>query len=169
MKLTVTVVALCILCGCAIEPMLSTKDQQIDTQCKQVISAIAKDIVGMKTNFTELVDFAPGNPVVMGETAPEGMQVQDFRITYYHEFEYVKGQDKTQSYYRPKTGGCIINIQLFPNGDGWQGFHDDEYTRNLDKLASKTGVRLQTSIQTQNPELTSRLQRIVLDRFKVLE
>jgi len=169
MTRAVTFAAFGLLCGFVTPCAQGATNLQTQAQCKQVISAMAEDIAGLKTNFTELANFAPTNPVVFGNAIPVEMQLQGLRITYFHNFEYIKGPDKTQSYYRPKPGGCILNIQLFPDGDSWAGFRVDKFTRNLDRRASKTGVRLQASIQTQNKELAARLERIIIDRFKAVE
>lgn len=158
-----------LLFGCGTYVAVGSNNQQTEAQCRKVINAMAQDIVGLKTGFVELANFSAPNPVVMGNVIPEAGQVQDLRITYFHNSQYVKGKDKTQGNHQPNLGGCIIQIQLFPDGGSWPGFRSDEYTRNLDRRSEKTGVRLQASIQTQNKELAARLEASVRKRFMELE
>ena len=169
MKRGVIIVAVAILCAHAAYSEQDTANLQAQAQCKGVISAIAADIVALKTNFTELANFAPANPIMFGNVIPTKIQQQELRITYFNNSEYVNGPGKKQGHYRLKPAGCILNIQIFPDGGSWAGFLLDEHTRNLDERSEATGARIQASIQTQNEELIDCLEKIIRDRFRAIE
>ena len=143
-------------------------NEQTDAQCEYAIKGIVQDIASIKTNYAELANFDPANPVVFGDVIPKETQHQNLRVTYFNNCEYIDAAKGRKGYYLLKPGGCILKIQLFPDGGSWAGFLMNENIRNID-IRSETGAQLQATIQTQNNELSDRIEQIVRNRFKALD
>ena len=166
-RLTIIIATIVLICS-RLPTFAQSTNEQINAQCIEAVRAMVQDIADIKTNYAELANFDPANPVVFGNVIPKETQHQSLRVTYFNNCEYVEAAQGRKGYYLLKPGGCILKIQLFPGGGSWAGFLMDENIRNID-IRSETGVQLQATIQTQNKELSDRIEQIVRNRFKSLE
>ena len=163
----ISIAAIGLICS-NLASFAQSTNEQIDAQCGEVIKGMVQDIASIKTNYAELANFDPANPVVFGNVIPKESQHQNLRVSYFNNYEYVEPAQGRKGHYRLNPGGCILKIQLFPDGGSWAGFLIDENIRNID-VRSETGVQLQASIQTPNKELSDRIEQIVRSRFKALD
>ena len=156
------------VCGCSNSiPQKKDNLPNMKSRCEQAMLAICSEIAKLKPRFPELANFGPQNTVVPGNVVPRTKQLTGLRLDYYHNFKHIQGPDKTQSYYKADDGGCILNVQLFPEGGSWEGFRSG--VRTLDILCEPTGVRVQASIDCPNEQLANRLEKIIRKKVETLK
>jgi len=127
-------------------------ERDLEAQCKAIMTGIAADIVKLKGQFAELAAFQP---------PPAQRQL---RLDYFFKTEWVRGKDKRSSYWKPKEGGCIITVEVFPKGHGWPGDRAGPNVRSRHVRCKVTGILVCSSIECRNATLLKKLDAIIAAR-----
>jgi len=155
---------LCMAMGCAaalLAPLgawAAETNQNPEAKALEAIAHIRADVGNLKAQFPELAHFRT-NAVPLPQEA--------LAVKYSWEVDYVPETTGMPAHYSAKTNGCILTVQLFPDGSSWPTMPPNGTTINV--LCQATGVRAQAFIDAPNTNLVNSLREVVEEAIAILE